>query len=143
MAEFAINTDVVTNVPTVEVTLSTAKLLPLGRHRFRLIVIDDAGNRSVGDEVEVIVADQDNPTAILSAPTLVGFGKSFQLDGSKSFDVGGGKVTQYLWTYLGPAGSVAFPTGPVIAPTGPVIAPTAPVIAPTVPTIAPTKPVIP
>jgi len=85
--------------------------------------------------VEVIVADQDNPTAILSAPTLVGFGKSFQLDGSKSFDVGGGKVTQYMWTYLGPAGSVTFPTGPVIAPTAPVIAPTAPVIAPIKPVI--------
>ena len=102
MAEFAINVDIPTKQPTIEVTLSTAKPLPLGRHRFRLIVIDDAGNKSIGDEVEVVVADQDNPTAILSAPKVVGFGKSFMLDGSRSFDVGGGTVAQWVWTYLGP-----------------------------------------
>ncbi|MBE0623297.1 MAG: hypothetical protein IH606_00670 [Burkholderiales bacterium] len=101
MAEFAINTDIVTNEPTIEVTLSAAAPLPLGRHRFRLIVLDDAGNKSVGDEVEVLVADQENPTAVLAAPKIVSFGKSFPLDGSRSFDVGGGKVTQYVWTYLG------------------------------------------
>ncbi len=103
MAEFAINADVVTNVPTVEVTLSPDKPLPLGKHRFRLIVIDDSGNKSIADEVQVIVADQQNPTAVLNAPTAVAFGASIPLDGSKSFDVGGGKVVQYVWTYLGPA----------------------------------------
>src|SRR5258708_6759293 len=86
MAEFAINADVVTNTPTVEVTLSPAKPLPLGRHQFRLIVVDDSGNKSIGDVKEVLVADLDNPTAFLSAPTVVGFGRSFLLDGSKSFD---------------------------------------------------------
>jgi hypothetical protein len=113
MAEFLINTDVVTDQPTVEVTLSPAKPLPLGRHQFRLIVVDNAGNKSIGDEVVVIVADQDNPTAILNAPGLVGFGRSFQLDGSKSFDVGGGKVVQYVWTYLGQPGAVVLP-GPIL-----------------------------
>ncbi len=103
MAEFAINADVVTDQPTVEVTVSAAKPLPLGRHQFRLIVVDDAGNKSIGDVKEVLVADLDNPTAILSAPTVVGFGRSFVLDGSKSFDVGGGKVAQYVFTYLGPS----------------------------------------
>ncbi len=103
MAEFAINTDVVTDQPTVEVTVTAAKPLPLGRHQFRLIVVDDSGNKSIGDVKEVLVADLDNPTAILSAPTVVGFGRSFVLDGSKSFDVGGGKVAQYVFTYLGPS----------------------------------------
>ena len=42
-------------------------------------------------------------TAVLRAPSIVGFGKSFQLDGSASFDVGGGKISRYVWTYLGPA----------------------------------------
>ena len=102
MAEFAINTDILTKTPTIEVTVTAAKPLPLGRHRFRLIVVDDAGNKSVGDEVEVLVADQENPTAVLAAPKVVPFGKSFLLDGSKSFDVGGGTVAQYVWTYLGP-----------------------------------------
>jgi len=112
MAEFVINADVVTDQPTVEVTLSPAKPLPLGRHQFRLIVVDNAGNKSIGDVREVLVADQDNPTAVLGAPTVVGFGRSFPLDGSRSFDVGGGKVVQYVWTYLGQAGPVIFP-GPI------------------------------
>jgi len=102
MAEFVINTDIPTKQSTIEVTVLPTKPLPLGRHRFRLIVVDDAGNKSIGDEVEVLVADQENPTAVLVAPKLVPFGKSFLLDGSKSFDVGGGTVTQYVWTYLGP-----------------------------------------
>lgn len=129
MAEFAINTDVVTNQPNIEVTLSPGKPLPLGRHQFRLIVVDDAGNKSIGDVTEVLVADLDNPTAVLSAPTVVGFGRSFVLDGSKSFDVGGGTVVQYMWTYLGPSGPVVVPgpilPGPIlpgpVLPGGPVI----------------------
>lgn len=103
MAEFVIGTDIVTDLPTVEVTLTPTKPLPLGRHRFRLIVVDQAGNKSVEDEVQVLIADQENPTAVINAPSLVPFGKSFQLDGRKSFDVGGGAVAQYVWTYLGPA----------------------------------------
>lgn len=123
MAEFAINADVVTKEPVVEVTLSTARPLPLGRHQFRLIVVDDAGNKSIGDVREVLVADLENPTAVLGAPTVVGFGRSFPLDGSRSFDVGGGKVVQYVWTYLGSAGPVVLPgpilPGPILS--GPVI----------------------
>lgn len=102
MADFTINTDIATDTPTIEVTVNTDKPLALGRHRFRLIVVDDAGNKSVGDEVVVIVADQEAPTAVLRAPGIVGFGKSFDLDGRASFDVGGGKVVRYVWTYLGP-----------------------------------------
>lgn len=103
MAEFVVNQDVTTQTPTVEVTISANNPLPLGRHRFRLIVVDDAGNRSAPDEAIVIVADQDNPTAVLRAPSLVGSGRSFNLDGSASFDVGGGRVVQFVWTYLGPS----------------------------------------
>ena len=102
MAEFLINTDVVTDTPAVEVTLTADRPLPLGRHRFRLVVVDDSGNRSAADVNNVIVADQENPTAVLSAPSVVPFGTSFNLDGSRSFDVGGGKVVKYVWTYMGP-----------------------------------------
>jgi hypothetical protein len=102
MAEFVINTDVVTNEPRVEVTVTANRPIALGRHRFRLIVVDDAGNRSAADEVTVIVADQDAPTAVLRAPRIVAFNRSFDLDGSASFDVGGGRIAQYVWTYLGP-----------------------------------------
>jgi hypothetical protein len=103
MADFVVNQDVTTDQPVVEVTVSAAKPLPLGRQRFRLVVVDDSGNRSAPDEVEVIVADQSAPTAVLNAPKVVNFGQRFNLDGSKSFDVGGGKLRQWVWTYLGPA----------------------------------------
>jgi len=102
MAEFVVNQSVTTDQPVVEVSISANKPLPIGRHRFRLVVVDDAGNRSAADEVEVIVADRSAPTAVLNAPKVVDFGQRFNLDGSKSLDVGGGKVVQWVWTYLGP-----------------------------------------
>lgn len=101
MAEFILNQEVKTDVPTVEVTISTARPLPLGRHTFRLVVVDDSGNTSIPDDVVVIVADQDNPTAVLTAPRTAAFGRSFALSGERSFDAGGGRITTYLWTYLG------------------------------------------
>jgi hypothetical protein len=102
MAEFTINTDISTDTPTIEVTVSPDRPLALGRHRFRLIVVDDSGNKSVPDEVDVIVADTEAPTAVLSAPGTVAFGTSFPLDGRRSVDAGGGKIEKYVWTYLGP-----------------------------------------
>ena len=73
----------------------------IGRQRFRLIVVDDAGLRSAPDEITVIVADQDAPTAVLRGPRITAFGRSFNLDGSASQDIGG-RIVQYVWTYLGP-----------------------------------------
>lgn len=101
MAEFIINQEVRTEIPSVEVTLSADNALPFGRHTFRLVVIDDSGNTSIPDDVTVIVADTENPTAVLNAPRSVNFANSFNLDGSRSFDAGGGRVLTYLWTYLG------------------------------------------
>ena len=102
MAEFTINADVTTTEPQVEVTIGANNPMALGRQRFRLIVVDDSGNRSAPDEVIVIIADQDAPTAILRAPRITAFGRSFNLDGSASFDAGGGRIAQWVWTYLGP-----------------------------------------
>lgn len=103
MAQFVPGTDISTDTPTIEVTVSPDKPMPLGRQLFRLVVVDDSGNLSQADQVEVIVADQDAPTAVLRAPKTTPFGKSFTLDGSASFDAGGGKVVKYIWTYMGPA----------------------------------------
>lgn len=103
MAEFILNQDVETDVPTVEVTITANNPLPLGRHRFRLIVVDNSGNRSAPDEVDVIIADQEAPTAVIAAPGTVAFGTSFSLDGRRSVDVGGGTIESYVWTYLGPS----------------------------------------
>jgi hypothetical protein len=103
MANFVINQDIATETPTIEVTVSANSPMPIGRQRFRLVVTDDSGNASAPDEVEVIIADQDAPTAVLGAPRIAGFGRSFELDGSRSFDAGGGRIVRYTWTYLGPS----------------------------------------
>lgn len=103
MAEFRPGVDIKTDTPTVEVTVSPNNPLPLGRHVFRLVVMDDSNNASVPDNIEVMVIDIEKPTAVLKADPTVPFGRSFKLDGSASFDVGGGKVTTWLWTYVGPA----------------------------------------
>lgn len=103
MADFVPGTEITTDAPTIEVTSSSGKPLPLGRQVFRLVVVDDSGNVSQADSVIVIVADQDAPTAVLRAPSITPFGKAFNLDGSASFDAGGGKVVKWVWTYMGPA----------------------------------------
>lgn len=103
MAEFIIGTEIKSEVPTIEVTVNPDRPLPIGRQRFQLVVVDDAGNVSRADEVVIIVADQSAPTAVIRAPSLVPSGQSFTLDGSASFDVGGGRVTTWVWTYAGPA----------------------------------------
>ena len=103
MAEFTVGTEVSTETPLVEVTVTPNNPMPIGRQLFRLVVVDDSGNVSRPDQVEVIVADQDAPTAVIRGPRVVGTGRSFELDGSASFDVGGGKVVKYVWTYLGPS----------------------------------------
>jgi hypothetical protein len=103
MAQFLPGQEVKTETNTVEVTVDRTAPMPIGRQIFRLVVVDDAGNVSRADEVVVIVADQDAPTAVLRAPRVTPFGRSFELDGSASLDVGGGRIATYLWTYMGPA----------------------------------------
>ena len=98
MARFVIGQPITTTVPIIDVDPG----LPVGSHRFRLIVLDDSGNRSAPDEVDVIVADQTAPTAVLRAPSTVAFATSFPLDGRGSVDAGGGQIVRYRWTYLGP-----------------------------------------
>lgn len=103
MAEFVIGTDISTDEAVIEVTVSPDKPLPVGRQIFRLIVVDDSGNESKPDQIVVIVADQGAPTAVLAGPQTVASGASFKLSGERSFDVGGGKVVKYIWTYVGPS----------------------------------------
>lgn len=100
MATFVIGTPIETNVSSIEVTVDPNNPLPVGRHRFQLMVADDSGNNSLPDTVEVIVKDSTNPTAVLSAPPQVEFGATFQLDGRRSSDVIPGKVVKYVWIML-------------------------------------------
>jgi hypothetical protein len=57
MPRFLPNQTVETSLPVVTVD---AGLRP-GRHRFRLVVVDDLGNRSEPDEIVVTVAPSPHP----------------------------------------------------------------------------------
>jgi hypothetical protein len=129
MATFIVNTPIETSTPTIEVTVGGNNTLRLGRHRFQLVVVDDSGNESEPDVVEVRVADTERPTAVLTAPASVPFNGSFNLSGTDSSDVGGGQVVRYRWTYLGPAPTIS--PGPILVNPG-VLQPTT-----TQPTVSP------
>ena len=99
MAEFRAGQPVVTDTPEVEVTVAANAPLPAGRHRFQLVVEDDSGNISGPSISEVIVRDTQKPTAVLDAPREVELGRSFQLSGRRSSDIGG-RIVRYTWTRL-------------------------------------------
>ncbi|MCA1568394.1 MAG: hypothetical protein LC803_22650 [Acidobacteria bacterium] len=100
MAKFVIGTPIETRESGVEVTVDPQSPLPIGRHRFQLVVGDDSGNLSLPDTVEIIVRDTTNPTAVIRAPAQVESGKSFTLDGRASSDVPPGRVVKFIWTML-------------------------------------------
>jgi hypothetical protein len=99
MAQFVTNQTIESSEPEIEVTVNRQAPLAVGRHRFQLVVVDDSGNVSEPDVIEVIVKDLTKPTAVLQAPREVDFGQSFQLSGKQSFDIGG-KIVKYRWTLL-------------------------------------------
>jgi hypothetical protein len=101
MAKFEINVPFETDQPTVVVEVDPRSPLARGRHKFQLEVIDDSGNVSLPDVVDVIVADRERPTAVLAGPQVADLGKNFELNGSKSFDIGG-VIKTFRYTYLGP-----------------------------------------
>ena len=114
MPEFILNEPVKTEENIVEVTINPENPLPVGRHRFRLVVTDEAGNVSAPDEVDVIVRDTRNPTAVLDAPKAAEYGESFNLSGSRSSDVPPGRVVSYEWTMVPAPERPVVVEGPVI-----------------------------
>ena len=102
MPEFVIGRDIATDqdTPVVAVEVTENAPLPKGRHIFQLIVEDDDGLRSDPATIEVVVADERRPTAVLQGPTVVQVGQSFRLDGSQSVDPPPGRVVRYVWTLL-------------------------------------------
>jgi hypothetical protein len=101
MPRLDINVPFETDQPTLVVDVDLQAPLARGRHRFQLEVVDDSGNVSLPDVLQVIVADRERPTAVAQGPQIVDLGQSFELSGAKSFDIGG-QITTYRFTYLGP-----------------------------------------
>jgi hypothetical protein len=100
MASFTIGKPVESETAAIEVTVGPGSPLPVGQHAFQLVVVDDAGNKSVPAQVSVTVKDMKAPTAILKAPSQVPFGQSFELDGHESTDAAPGQIVKYIWTMV-------------------------------------------
>jgi hypothetical protein len=100
MATFVTGQPVITSDNHVEVTVQPNAPLAPGRHRFQLIVVDDSGNASDPAFVDVVVVDNQKPTAVIDAPSSVPVGTSFTLSGARSFDVAPGKVVEFRWLQL-------------------------------------------
>lgn len=101
MAKLDINVPFETDQARIVVDVDPAKPLARGRQAFQLEVVDDSGNVSAPDRIIVIVADRERPTAVLLGPQIADVGKSFELSGEKSFDIGG-SIKTFRFTYLGP-----------------------------------------
>ncbi len=108
MPEFKLNAPVVQRDPVVKVDVSAAAPLPLGANRFRLVVVDDAGNESDPTFLDVVVRDAQKPTAVLDMvdangkriDAVVPEGTGFILSGARSADVAPGKVVEYRFTLV-------------------------------------------
>lgn len=99
MAIFKFGAPIESKEPNIAVEMDPNNPLPVGKHRFQLIVVDDAGNESLPVELVVTVADDQRPTAVIDGPSRVSFKEPFRLLGEKSFDIGG-KVVLWRWTLL-------------------------------------------
>jgi hypothetical protein len=108
MSEFKVNVPVAQADPVVKVDASRDAPIPLGANRFRLVVVDDAGNESEPAFLNVIVRDSEKPTAVLQLvdeagaviDPVVSFGSSFILSADRSSDAEPGKIVEYRFTLL-------------------------------------------
>jgi len=109
-----LNQPLVTATNSVVVPQAANNPLAVGRHRFRLVVTDDAGNQSKAVEAPVIVVDNIPPTAVLEGPKQAMQVQSFQLSGMRSFDTGG-KAVRFQWTRVAGTSDGPMPLGqPVV-----------------------------
>lgn len=100
MPEFSPGQTIETEEPRIQVEINEENPMQPGRYTFQLVVVDDSGNESLPDSVDIIIRDTQRPTAVIEAPQSVPFGENFRLDGRRSSDIGGEIVT-YRWTLVG------------------------------------------
>jgi hypothetical protein len=108
MPEFKLNQEIVQKEPVVKVDVTPNTPLPLGANRFRLVVVDDAGNESEPTFLDVVVRDLERPTAVLDVvnsdlkridPVVVR-GQGFILSGARSADLPPGAIVEYRFTLV-------------------------------------------
>ena len=94
MATFKPNSDISVQAaePKLDVVATATNPLKVGKHVFRLVVRDDAGNDSDPALVTIIVVDTERPTAVVDVMLATG---------ERSADIGG-KVALWQWELLQP-----------------------------------------
>jgi len=99
--DLVVNQDVSAAAPDSLLTIEVDSTTPLqtGTYQFQLVVTDDSGNNSKPATVNIVIADDNAPTAVIDAPGRVGFGQQFALSGKRSIDVGG-QLTKFVWTLI-------------------------------------------
>jgi hypothetical protein len=108
MPRFEPNVPVTQAEPVVLVEVSPNAPLPVGANRFRLVVVDDSGNESEPAFLDVVVRDEERPTAVLDVvdrngrrvEPVVPFGQAFILSGARSSDPPPGRVVEYRFTLV-------------------------------------------
>jgi hypothetical protein len=109
MAVFQTGKMISQNTPVIQVDVTPTAPLPVGVHRFQLVVVDEAGNASTAATIDVAVKASAAPTAVLIMvnadgnridPPVVPFGQSFSLSAAQSIDTGGGRIVEYRFTLL-------------------------------------------
>jgi hypothetical protein len=100
MPQFQPGQTIESDDPTMQVEMDPAQPLRVGRHRFQLVVVDDSNNESAPAFCDVIVIDNNRPTAVITpAEITVPAGQNFRLSGAQSTDIGG-RVVRYRWTLI-------------------------------------------
>ena len=90
-----------TSEPQILVEVTPNAPLPVGTHRFQLVVVDNEGLESLAAIAEVLVRDLGRPTAKIEVrPKVVEQGKNFLLFGGDSVDVPPGVIKSWKWTRL-------------------------------------------
>jgi len=105
---FKPNQPIIQTDSMVKVEATRENPLPVGPHRFQLVVVDNEGNPSEPTFLEVVVLAPTDPTAVLDVVNSDGFridaqvpfGRGFILSGARSTDVEPGKVVEYQFTLI-------------------------------------------
>lgn len=97
--QLSVNKTITTSDASLAIQVDEDKPLPPGVYDFQLVVTDDSGNQSVPAVTKVIVVDDKSPTAVIDAPSRVGFAEDLLLSAQRSIDIGG-KIVKYEWTLI-------------------------------------------